>query len=60
MTPADFAGKLRQIEREMKVDAEEAVRREWREGQGLIYVRTYTVPAYFRPVKPSKKMGGSK
>lgn len=55
MTEAEFKRMLRAFEKELKAQAEEEVRRRYREEQGLIYVRTYTVAAHFRPAKKRQR-----
>lgn len=52
MTQHDFNRELRRIQRELKSGIEAEVRRRWREERQLIFVKTYTVHAHFRPAKP--------
>lgn len=51
----EWSRQLREIERELEAHAEAEVRRRWREEHGLIYVRTYTVQAYFRPRRAPRR-----
>ncbi len=52
MTQVEFNRAIRTIERQFKRQAIEQVREHWRKERGLIYVKTYTVAAHLRRVKP--------
>jgi hypothetical protein len=55
LTPERWTAALRAIETEMRRTAEEEVRRRYREEHGLIYVKTYTVGAHFRPLRARRR-----
>lgn len=57
MTPERWALVLKQIEKALaKVGAEQAaeIRKRYREQEKVIFVKTYTVHAHLRPVRPRK------
>ncbi len=54
MTQLEFNRALQSIERELKNQAADEVRKRWREEKGLIYVQSYTVHAHLRRRKPRK------
>lgn len=62
MKQSDFEKAVARILREMKRSAEEDVRRRWREEEGLIFVREYTVRAhvYRRRLRPRRAASGQR
>lgn len=59
MTQVQFNRVLKRIETQLQeaatARAEREIRRKLREERQVIFVRTYTVPAHFRPAKPRKE-----
>ena len=54
MTRIEFGDALKKIQAELEKQAEDEVRKRWREEHGVIYVREYTVKAHLRPMRPKR------